>query len=154
MVEIHPKNKKPLKAIEIVLTLFYGQFVANAIYDNFIRGIPDLVREQTYYNIIKVTLGLIMIALAIYSMIVIWLKKYHVLIFVSAILLTIVFLVALVVSIIDIVQRKERNVTTSQEVPILAAILTVESIFRIGAIILTFVMVKILRSNYELVESK
>jgi hypothetical protein len=153
-VEIHPKHRKPVKFIEILLTLFYGQFIANAIYDNLIRGIPDLVREPTgYYNIIKVVLGCVIIAVTIYSMIVIWLKKYHVLIFISAILLIVVFLISLVVSIIDLVQRKERNMANEKETPILATVLVVESIFRVLAITLTFVLVKILRQNYELINT-
>jgi hypothetical protein len=36
-------NKVIQTAFRIVLTLFYGQFVANGIYDNLIRTIPYLV---------------------------------------------------------------------------------------------------------------
>jgi hypothetical protein len=153
-VEIHPKHKKPVKLIEIVLTLFYGQFIANAIYENLIRGVPELIRESTsYFNIFRVVFGVVIIIVAIYSIFVIWLKKYQLMIFISAILLTIVFLISLVVSIIDLVQRKERNISTEKDTPVLATILAVESIFRIIAIILTFLLVKILRQNYELINT-
>jgi hypothetical protein len=153
-VEIHPKHKKPVKLIEIVLTLFYGQFIANAIYENLIRGIPELISESTsYFNIFRVVFGVVIIIVAIYSIFVIWLKKYQLMIFISAILLTIVFLISLVVSIIDLVQRKERNISTEKDTPVLATILAVESIFRIIAIILTFLLVKILRQNYELINT-
>ena len=153
-VEIHPKHKKPVKLIEIVLTLFYGQFIANAIYENLIRGVPELVRESTsYFNIFRVVFGVVIIIVAIYSVFVIWLKKYQLMIFISAILLTIVFLISLVVSIIDLVQRKERNISSEKETPVLATILAVESIFRIIAIVLTFFLVKILRQNYELINT-
>ena len=152
--QLHPKHKKPVKIIEIILTLFYGQFIANAIYEHLIRGIPELIRESTsYFNIFRVVLGAVIIFVSIYSVLVIWYKKYNVMIFISAVMLTIVFLISLVVSIIDLVQRKERKISSEEETPVLATILAVESIFRIVAIILTFLLVRILRQNYELINT-
>ena len=46
----------------IGLTLFYGQFIANGIYDNFIRGIPELVETTSAFSIIIVTSGVIILA--------------------------------------------------------------------------------------------
>lgn len=46
----------------IGLTLFYGQFIANGIYDNFIRGIPELVETTSAFSIIIVTIGVIILA--------------------------------------------------------------------------------------------
>ncbi len=40
------KNKAIITAFRIALTLFYGQFVANGIYDNLIRTIPYLVDKS------------------------------------------------------------------------------------------------------------
>ena len=153
-IQIHPQHKKQVKFLEILLTLFYGQFISNAIYENLIRGVPDLVREPTnYYNIFRVVLGVVIILITIYSLLAIWLKRYQLMVFISAILLTIVFLISLVVQIIDLVQRKERNMYTEKETPIVATILTVESIFRVIAIVLTFLLVKVLKQNYELVNT-
>jgi hypothetical protein len=155
MPALNPKYRRPVKAIEIILTLFYGQFIANALYDNFIRGIPELVREPTaYYNIIKVVLGAVIIAATGFSITAIWWRKKHInLIFASAVTLIVIFLIALIINIIDIVKRQERGYISGNEIPILGTILAVESLLRIAAIALTFVLTNLLKKNYELVAS-
>ena len=152
-VTLNPKYRRVVKTIEIILTLFYGQFIANALYDNFIRGIPELVREPTaYYNIIKVTLGGIISAATAFSITVIWWRKKSVhLIFASAVMLVVIFLVALVINIVDIVKRQERGYISGTEIPILGTILAVESLLRIVAIVLTFLLSNFLKKNYEAV---
>lgn len=42
------------KVFQVILTLFYGQFISSSIFDSFIRTIPDLVAEpKSYYLAIK-----------------------------------------------------------------------------------------------------
>ena len=42
------------KIFQVILTLFYGQFISSAIFDNFIRTIPDLVENpKSFYLAIK-----------------------------------------------------------------------------------------------------
>ena len=42
------------KIFQVILTLFYGQFIASSIFDSFIRTIPDLIEDPTsYYLAIK-----------------------------------------------------------------------------------------------------
>lgn len=147
-----------IKLLQVLLTLFYGQLIANAIYDNFIRGIPGIAQDPTsVYNIIRVCLGAFMIAVTIYSVLFLWFRQYIILIFVSGILLCIVFLASLVVNIIDLVQRKERFQTTdykNHEFPLLITELVIESIFRLLAIVLTFVLVKVMKLKYDAVPTK
>ena len=47
----------------IGLTLFYGQFIANGIYDNFVRGIPELIETTSAFSIIIVTIGVFILAI-------------------------------------------------------------------------------------------
>jgi hypothetical protein len=42
------------KIFQVILTLFSGQFISSAIFDNFIRTIPDLVENpKSFYLAIK-----------------------------------------------------------------------------------------------------
>lgn len=68
------ENPKVVKALRILLTLFYGQFFANAIYDNLIRGIPYVVGNASAFGILRVTLGIVIIIHVIFSMFGIWKK--------------------------------------------------------------------------------
>lgn len=68
------ENPNIVKLFRILLTLFYGQFFANAIYDNLIRGIPYVVGTASAFGIVRVTLGIVIIALVVFSMFAIWKK--------------------------------------------------------------------------------
>ena len=68
------ENQNVVKMFRILLTLFYGQFFANAIYDNLIRGIPYVVGTASTFGIIRVTLGFVIIGLVVFSMFAIWKK--------------------------------------------------------------------------------
>ena len=72
------ENPNFVKMFRILLTLFYGQFFANAIYDNFIRGIPYVVGTASAFGIIRVTLGIVIIALVIFAMFAIWKKVVYI----------------------------------------------------------------------------
>lgn len=68
------ENPNAIKMFRILLTLFYGQFFANAIYDNLIRGIPYVMGTASAFGIIRVTLGVVIILLVIFAMFAIWKK--------------------------------------------------------------------------------
>ncbi|CAF0823517.1 unnamed protein product [Brachionus calyciflorus] len=140
-------NKDPqviVKAFRIALTFFYGIFFANAIFDNLIGGIPYVIEDATAFPIIKITIGALIIILTIVAMIGIW-RKIWPLIFASAIALIILSIFALIVSIIDLVQRKERKALNSQDFASDIIEIVVEFIFRIIAIVIKFLMIKLIR---------
>ena len=68
----HPKRF--IRMFNIFLTLFYGQLIANAIYDNFIRGIPDLIEAPGAFTVIRVALGIVIFATSVMALVAIWLK--------------------------------------------------------------------------------
>lgn len=139
--------EKFIKAFRIMLTLFYGQFFANGLYDNLIRGIPVLNDKPSAFPIIKVVLGLTIIGLSVFAMVGIWLKNWR-FIFASAIALIVVSLVALIITVIDLVMRYERKEIPGLDFSALIAIMVFETLFRIAAIVIKFFMVKILRGFY------
>lgn len=134
--------------MEISLTLFYGQFIANAVFDNFVRGLPDLIDTGAAFPIVKVVLGVIILAASVFALVVIWLKLWH-LIFASACILIAISVTSLVVVIIDLVLRKERKELADKEFNALIAEISIESFFRIGAVIVKFFMVKLIKLDYH-----
>ena len=143
---------KVIRSIKLALTLFYGQFAANAIYSNLIRGIPQLIENPSLaYPIIRVTLGVLMLLLTAFAVVSISLKikPSWILIWSGGIALIILTIAALIVDIIDIVQRKERKVLEGGELGAEIAELIVENILRTGAIIVTFFMGKQIRGFKE-----
>lgn len=148
-------KQKVIKVFKLILTLFYGQLIANAVYDNFIRGIPHLVDDpKAFYPIVKVVLGVIILATCVFNLISLKLKNCKVqwqLIFVGAILLILIAVASLIVTIIDLVQRRERKLTTQPDYVAGCLELGVETIFRIIAITLSFILVHFLKSPYNAV---
>jgi len=138
-------NSKIIKAFEIALTLFYGQFLANAIYDNFIYGIPALIEEVTAFPIIRVILGILIILQTVYSMVAIRLRKW-ILLFPSAIILIIISLFALIITVIDLTQRRDK-LDNKEFVSAICEVI-IETLFRIAAIVIKFFMIRILRNEY------
>lgn len=149
-------NQVIIKGFRIALTLFYGQFVANGIYDNLIRTIPYLVDKELHvYSIIKVTIGILIIGLTIFSMIAIWMRQ-RILIFISSIVLIVLSVASLIISTIDIVQKKERSSINDKEFAADVCELCVQAVFRVAAISLQFVMIKFLKppAPYEAVPTR
>jgi hypothetical protein len=142
------KVPKSIKILQVILTLFYGQFFANAIYDNFIRGIPDVATEATPFSTIKVIIGVLIAALTVFGMISVWFR-IRILLFVNIILLSIVFVFSVVVSIIDLVRRNERKTTIGKDMTSLIIETVVGNLFRVLAIALLCLMIKILHSEAE-----
>ncbi|RNA17291.1 hypothetical protein BpHYR1_044547 [Brachionus plicatilis] len=140
-----------IKGLRFALTFFYGQLFANAIYENLIRGISYAIEDPTTFPIIKITIGGLFFFITIFSMVAIW-RKIRILIFISAVILILFSLFALIVSVIDLVLRNNKNQLTGTELKVNIAEITVESIFRVIAIVLHFYMIKLLRT-YERVPS-
>jgi hypothetical protein len=142
------QNENVKKLFRILLTLFYGQFFANALYDNLIRGIPYIVENGSAFGIVRVSIGVIIIALVVVGMIAIW-KKIWPLVFGSAIVLIVVSIASLVINIIDLVQRRERKEIDGREVGSEIAEIIVEFILRAAAIVLQFLYAKFLHVSYQ-----
>jgi hypothetical protein len=141
-----------LRSFKLFLTLFYGQFAANAIYSNLIRGIPQLIENPSYtYPIARVTLGILMLLLTGFAVVSISLKikPSWILIWSGGGVLIVLTLAGLIIDIIDIVQRKERKALQGGELGAEIAELIVENILRTAAIISTFFMGKYIRGFKE-----
>ena len=151
------KERKPMdrsmvhKIFIIGLTLFYGQLLANVFYNNFITGIPELVVDSTSaLAILKVVIGVLILAIAIFSLITVYMKK-HMLIFISSCVLMGVCLVALVITVTDLILRRERGQTVGKDFASAIGQVVLESIFRIAAISVQFVFIHLLKQEYQAV---
>ena len=152
------KKKTPSKPIDrqmvhqifiIGLTLFYGQLLANVFYNNFITGIPELVVDSTSaLAILKVVIGILILATAIFSLITVYMKK-HTLIFISSCVLMGVCLVALVITVTDLILRRERGQTVGKDFASAIGQVVLESVFRIAAISVQFVFIHLLKQEYQ-----
>ena len=125
--------------------IFKGQFIANAIYDNFVRGLPDLIETKGAFPAVKVSLGVLILAASIFALIAIWIKLWR-LVFVSACILIAISVTSLIITVIDLVQRKERDQIIGKEFGSSIVEISIETLFRIGAIIVKFFMVKLLKT--------
>ena len=147
-----PINRQTIiKFLIIGLTLFYGQLLANVFYNNFVEGIPELVVDpSSAFAILKVVIGVLILVVAIFSLITVYLKKW-ILIFISACLLIAISIVALVLTITDLVMRKERGQTVGKDFASGVAEVIIESILRIAAISVEFFMIHLLKQEYQAV---
>lgn len=91
MVSTNPEH------IQVCLTLFYGQLLAVAVYDLIIHGSSHLSsREHLYFNITRIVLGVFMILCSIFSIVIIWQRRFKALI-VSAVWLLLILITYLVI---------------------------------------------------------
>lgn len=132
-----PKWHINIKVFQVVLTLFYGQYISNSIFDNFIITIPELINDPTWYYIIKVMMGVIIFITSIFSLFVVWLKHFR-LIFLSGIVLLFVFVTTIVLTTVLLTLDYEKK--SKSEMGKLIAEVTVESLFQMIGIIATFFM--------------
>jgi hypothetical protein len=51
-----------------------GQFIATGIYGCFVRGLPEVIDTGHAFPIVKVVIGILIIASSVFAMVVIWLK--------------------------------------------------------------------------------
>lgn len=126
-----------LKFFQVVLTLFYGQFMSNGIFDNFILTIPELSEDPSWYHVVKVILGVIIFGTSIFSLIVVWMKFFR-LIFLSGIILLLVHVTTIVITTVSLTLDYEKK--SKADLAKLVAEVTVESIFQMIGIIATFFM--------------
>jgi len=131
------KGHLNLKFFQVVLTLFYGQYISNSIFDNFIITIPELAEEAHWYLIVKVIMGIVIFATSIFSLFVVWLRHFR-LIFLSGIVLLFVFVTTIVMTTAMLTLDYEKK--SRGEMGKLIAEVTVESVFQLIGIIATFFM--------------
>ena len=126
------------KLIQIVLTIFYGQLLSIAVYDNFLLGIPALIENSTsYYEYIRIALGFLIIVNALISLIAIW-NKYFSYIFLSGFILIIIYLVYMVVTTVNLALNYENISTTERTIGIVG--IAIKSISLIFGIFITFLL--------------
>ena len=135
------------RTLQVGLTIFYGQLLSIALYDNILAGIPALIQNSSsYFNISRVSLGVFIIIVSIMSLIVIWNKRFK-LIFVSGILLVVIFLTFVVINTIHLTQSYE-HMSALDRIHIILEIFT-KSLLLVLAIAVTFFMAS--RGKYNLV---
>jgi hypothetical protein len=126
------------KIIQIALTVFYGQLLSIAVYDNFLQGIPSLIQDNTsHYQYIRVALGVLIIINAFVSLVAIW-KKYFSYIFMSGFILIIIYLCYIVITTINLALTYE-NISTLEKTTGVVDI-AIKSINLIFGIFVTFLM--------------
>ncbi|CAF1016978.1 unnamed protein product [Brachionus calyciflorus] len=136
-----------IKLIQIYLTIFYGQLLSIGIYENLLTGIPELIQNsQSYFNITRVCLGILIIIQSIFSLIIIWVKKFKI-VFISGILLTIIFLVYIIVNTIHLTQIYEKLSSIDKYKTLIEVL--IKSFVLLMGLIVTFFMSS--RGPYELV---
>ncbi len=145
-IKKRPKNQgRSIKFLRICLIFFYGQFFATAIYTHLIHNIGLVLKKpDDFYPSLKIALGLFMIIHTLFAVVFIWKKKWK-LISAGSISLILLSLVTLVTAIIDLVQRKERNLLHETEFGSTAAEIAIEGFLRLIAVFGTLFMVKKLR---------
>ncbi|CAF0733114.1 unnamed protein product [Didymodactylos carnosus] len=102
MVSLMKKNFL-MHLIQILLTVFYGILLSNGIFEYLILGIFGLtchIRPK-YDSILLIILGILLILFVIYALIAIW-KNNIALLFISVIVLIILFAFTLIKSITEI----------------------------------------------------
>ncbi len=109
---------------------------------------PDLIETKGAFPAVKVALGVIIIAASVFALIAIWIKLWR-LVFASACILIAISVTSLIVTVIDLVQRKERDQIYAKEFGSSIVEISIETLFRIGAIITKFFMVKLLKTDYR-----
>jgi hypothetical protein len=127
-----------IKILQVTLTLFYGQLIAVAIYDNFLEGIPDLVQNPiSFYNINTIVLGLLILVTSSISCVVIWIKAFRV-IFFTGFLLILIFLFFTINTTINLALKYEKIDAVEKYKGILE--IAFKSIVMLFGILFTFLM--------------
>lgn len=137
------------RALQVSLTIFYGQLLSIGLYDNLIGGIPDLIKNtDSYFNITRVALGGFILISSTISLIVVWNKAFK-LIFLSGIMLVIILLTFIIVNTIHLTQVFD-TLSTIDKYQLITEII-VKSIIIALFIFLTFFMAS--RSSYHLIQN-
>lgn len=129
---------KLTKLIQIALTVFYGQLLSIAIYDNFLQGIPSLIQDNTsHYQYIRIALGVLIIANAFISLFALW-NKYFSYIFMSGFILIIIYLCYIIITTINLALNYENMTTVEKSTGVID--IAIKSINLIFGIFVTFLM--------------
>ena len=153
---------KIIRCFQIVLTLFYGQFISSSIFYFFIRTIPDLtvnpssyfLASKGYYAkglliilnnlifnqnnlLIKVDLSVLIFFTSIFPLIVIWRKNFKI-IFLSAIFLLVQFLILMIITTIHLTLKYSCS-SKLDRIKLITHVI-VESLIQFYGIIVTFWM--------------
>lgn len=139
-----------IKLLQIYLTIFYGQLLSIGLFENLLTGIPELVENtQSYFNIARVCLGVLILIQSILSIIVIWNKNFN-LVFITGILLIVIFVAYIVVNTIHLTEMFNQLKATDKY-KLIIEILTKSLILLMGLIVTFFYSS---RGSYELVETR
>ena len=136
-------NIKETKVLQVVITLFYGQFLSNSIFDNFIRTIPDMfedptddrIRDPKYQLIIKIVFGSFIFIISVLSLIAVW-KRYFKLILISGVFLFVFFMTTLLMATVQLTLQFE-TMNAVERFKLIAK-LAVEAVFQLIGIGATF----------------
>lgn len=92
-----------LRWLQVVLTLFLGQMIANGIYEYIIPGICGLLSRirPTYDSILLILIGLLMLGYVVYTVIALWYCRRKMLV-VSVLILICILALTVVKSIMEI----------------------------------------------------
>ncbi|RNA19407.1 hypothetical protein BpHYR1_012296 [Brachionus plicatilis] len=139
-----------IKLLQIYLTIFYGQLLSIGLFENLLTGIPELVENsQSYFNIARVCLGVLILIQSIFSIIVIWNKNFNI-VFITGILLTVIFVAYIIVNTIHLTQIFSQ-IKAIDKYKLIIEVLTKSIILLLGLIVTFFYSS---RGSYELVESE
>lgn len=139
-----------IKLLQIYLTVFYGQLLSIGIFENLLTGIPELVENsQSYFNIARVCLGVLILIQANLSIIVIWSKKFNI-VFITGILLTVIFVSYMIVNTIHLTQTFDQ-LKSIDKYKLIIEVLSKSFILLLGLIVTFFYSS---RGPYELVRTE
>jgi hypothetical protein len=132
-------HAKETQFLQVVITLFYGQFLSQSIFENFVRTIPDMLEEESaepYYQlVIKVSFGSFIFVMSIVSLLAVW-KHYFKIIMISGILLFATFITTLLLATIQLTLKFE-EMTISERFKMIAK-LAFEAVFQLVGMGATF----------------
>ena len=132
-------HAKETQFLQVLITLFYGQFLSQSIFENFVRTIPDMLEEEPtepYYQlVIKVSFGSFIFVMSIISLVAVW-KRFFRLIMISGILLFATFITTLLLATIQLTLKFE-EMTISERFKMIAK-LAFEAVFQLVGMGATF----------------
>jgi hypothetical protein len=137
-----------IKPLQIYLTIFYGQLISIGLYENLLTGIPELIQNaSSYFNITRVFLGVFILIQSIFSLVVIWTKKYK-LVFVTGCSLTLIFLIYIIVNTIHMTQIFDKLTSIEKYKQIIEVL--IKSFVLLLGLIVSFFMSS--RGTYEIIK--
>ena len=136
---------RPLRWIQIILTLFYGQVLSTGIYEYFIQGVCGLLSHirPTVDSVILLVLALLMFAFVLYALVALWYCRTR-MAMVSVAILMIIFSLTLIKSILEIRNMGRRPIRAEW-----MAIRVTELVLRALGIVVSILFIIRLRKGYR-----